>query len=493
MKTQRRKDGETQNEELNFAPSRLGDSALNASTSAPARKRRKTLAQGNSLSSVSEDAPSPEREEATDLPEGWEGIPLGDCLVLIRNGITANQNKEGRGHPVTRIETIAQDRINPRKFGYVEELTEEQVERYALQAGDILFSHINSEPQLGRTAIFQETDGVLLHGMNLLMMRANQRVDPWFLHYKCQSLRQRGVFIGLAARAVGQSSINQGKLKALPLAVPPLPEQRAIAGVLRTVREAKEACERVVVATRQLKQSFLHYLFTYGPVPFGQAAHVPLKKTEIGPMPQHWGTIHLGDTASIGNGSTPKRTEPRYWDGGAIPWLTSAKVHDRTIRQADEFVTQTAREECHLPLVSRGSLVIAITGQGKTLGNAAKLELAACVSQHLAYLTFHDTRLLPEFVLAFLRLRYDELQTISRGGGSTKGALTCGFLKRFEVPLPPLPEQRDIAAQLAAVDAKLAAEESRRAALATLFQSLLHHLMTGKVRLPSDSFSELHV
>ena len=137
-------------------------------------------------------------------------------------------------------------------------------------------------------------------------------------------------------------------------------------------------------------------------------------------------------------------------------------------------------------MVSRGSLVIAITGQGKTLGNAAKLDLEACVSQHLAYVTFHDTRLLPEFVLAFLRLRYDELQAISRGGGSTKGALTCGFLKSFEVPLPPLPEQRDIAAQLAAVDTKLAAEESRRAALAALFQSLLHHLMTGQVRVPLD-------
>jgi type I restriction enzyme S subunit len=50
--------------------------------------------------------------------------------------------------------------------------------------------------------------------------------------------------------------------------------------------------------------------------------------------------------------------------------------------------------------------------------------------------------------------------------------------------LPELAEQREIAAQLAAVDAKLAAEESRRASLTAMFQSLLHHLMTGKVRLP---------
>ena len=57
-------------------------------------------------------------------------------------------------------------------------------------------------------------------------------------------------------------------------------------------------------------------------------------------------------------------------------------------------------------------------------------------------------------------------------------------LARLPVLYPPLAEQREIAAQLAAVDAKLAAEESRRAALAALFQSLLHHLVTGQVRLP---------
>jgi type I restriction enzyme S subunit len=311
-----------------------------------------------------------------------------------------------------------------------------------------------------------------------------ERVTTAFLTF---FLTVSSVRHGLASKmqgATGRQRLPKEALDAFAIPVPPIPEQQAIASVLRTVQRAKEACEQVLGATRQFKQSLLHHLFTYGPVPFPKAAHVPLKETEIGPMPEHWGTIRLGDTASIGNGSTPKRTEPRYWDGGAIPWLTSAKVHDGTIRHADEFVTKTAREECHLPMVSLGSLVIAITGQGKTLGNAAKLELEACVSQHLAYVTFHNTHLLPEFVLVYLRLRYEDLQAIGRGGGSTKGALTCGFLKGFEVPLLPLPEQREIAAQLAAVGTKLAAEESRHAALAALFQSLLHSLMTGQVRLP---------
>jgi type I restriction enzyme S subunit len=83
--------------------------------------------------------------------------------------------------------------------------------------------------------------------------------------------------------------------------------------------------------------------------------------------------VRLGDIAKIGNGSTPKRTNEAYWEGGHIPWITSTKIHEVIISRADEFVTETAFRECHLPLVPRKSIVVAITGQGKTLGNAALL------------------------------------------------------------------------------------------------------------------------
>lgn len=173
----------------------------------------------------------------------------------------------------------------------------------------------------------------------------------------------------------------------------------------------------------------------------------------------------------------------RYWEGGTIPWLTSAKVYDRVIRAADEFVTEVARHECHLPLVPKGSLVVAIMGQGKTLGNTAILAIDACVSQHLAYMTFNTERLIPEYALAYLRSRYDELQSVSRSGGSTKGALTCGYLRGFCLPVPPSTEQCKIVEYLSALDAKQMAEEGRKCVLDSLFRSLLHELMTGQVRL----------
>ena len=120
-----------------------------------------------------------------------------------------------------------------------------------------------------------------------------------------------------------QPNISQTVLRAFELPLPPLPEQRAIAEVLRTVQEAKEACERVLVATRQLKQSFLHHLFTYGPVHFPNAAQVPLKNTEVGPMPEHWAAVSIGDIETFMQYGTSSRCES---GGSGLPVLRIPNV-----------------------------------------------------------------------------------------------------------------------------------------------------------------------
>ena len=74
-------------------------------------------------------------------------------------------------------------------------------------------------------------------------------------------------------------------------------------------------------------------------------------------------------------------------------------------------------------------------------------------------------------------------QALSAKVGLAQQHLNVGAVKNTLIPVPPLAAQRKIAAHLSAVDAKLAAEEARRQSIDRLFQSLLHNLMTGKVRV----------
>jgi type I restriction enzyme, S subunit len=60
-----------------------------------------------------------------------------------------------------------------------------------------------------------------------------------------------------------------------------------------------EAQDKIITAARELKKSPMRHLFIYGPVPLDQADQVPLKETEIGPVPEHWEVVQLGEVARI--------------------------------------------------------------------------------------------------------------------------------------------------------------------------------------------------
>jgi len=299
------------------------------------------------------------------------------------------------------------------------------------------------------------------------LLKPSAEYCPRFFYYACLQL-------DLPSRGYNRHYTFL-KEKSLPL--PPKPEQQKIAAVLWKMQRAIATQDRLIAATRDLKQSAMQHLFTHG------LRGEPLKDTAIGPMPESWKVVALGDFGRIGNGSTPKKTTPEYWRSPTTPWLTSAKVHDGIIRSADQFVSDAAVKECHLPIVPAGSLLVAITGQGKTLGNSALVEFDTTISQHMAYVRFDHDGAVPGYVYQFMRSRYEELQSVGRAGGSTKAALTCAFLRDYRLPLPPTNEQRDIAAALATIDRKLALHQKKRAALNDLFQTTLHRLMTAQIRV----------
>lgn len=129
----------------------------------------------------------------------------------------------------------------------------------------------------------------------------------------------------------------------------------------------------------------------------------------------------------------------------------------------------------------RHSIVVAITGQGKTLGNAAILEFDTCINQHLAYVHIKDESVLPLFALFYLRSRYQYFRNVSAGGGSTKGALTCGLLKRLKIPVPPSDEQGAIAQVLGACETKCGCLEKEIGLLEEFFTAALGELMSGRL------------
>jgi type I restriction enzyme S subunit len=347
------------------------------------------------------------------------------------------------------------------------------------EAGDILLSKITPSFENGKQGLANGLPGAFGYGSTELipLQACTDKAINSYLFYLLLHHEVRDSLTSKMEGSTGRKRVPEGSVRELEIPLPPKPEQQKIAAVLWKMQRAIATQDRLIAATRDLKQSAMQHLFTHG------LRSEPLKDTTIGPTPESWQVAALGDFGRIGNGSTPKKTTPEYWRNPTTPWLTSAKVHDGIIRSADQFVSDTAVKECHLPIVPAGSLLVAITGQGKTLGNAALVEFDTTISQHLAYVRFDHDDVVPSYVYQFMRSRYEELQGIGRAGGSTKAALTCAFLRSYPLPLPSTDEQRDIATTLATIDRKLAHHQKKRATLNDLFQTTLHQLMTAQIRV----------
>jgi type I restriction enzyme S subunit len=405
---------------------------------------------------------------------------LGDLIeagvIEATNGFPfGGHNSDGSGVPHIRPFNVATNgSITLEQIKSIP--LEAALNRPRLRRGDVVFNNTNTKELVGKCALWdQETDPVFSNHMTRI--RVNEDAcDPGFLSFAILHHWIVGKSEMLARAHVAQASIMGERFREIEVPWPHVATQRAIAMTIATVRAACRSDVLQEEHAARLKAATQRELFSRGLRGEGQ------KESAIGLIPESWDVVSLGGLGRVGNGSTPKKTVPSYWDGGTYPWLTSAKVYDRDIVAADQFVTEEALRECHLPRIAPGAVLIAITGQGKTLGHCAVLRTEATISQHIAYLATDTSRADPSFVRGYLETQYEYLRQVASGGGSTKGALTCAFLRELPLPLPSImEEQREIVAILDALDRKIDLHRRKRNALEALFKSVLHKLMLGEV------------
>ena len=283
-------------------------------------------------------------------------------------------------------------------------------------------------------------------------------------------------------------TISKSDFRRLRVALPPLPEQRAIALVLRTVQGAKEATEKVIAACHRLKQSLMRHLFTYGPVSFDQADKVALKETEDGAVPQHWVVKRLGDIASLSTGTTPSTKNADYYTG-SIPFVKTAEIANNVIGQSATMISRRAVEDYNLKLYPPGAVFMAMYGQGKTRGQVGLLAVDATTTQNTAAIV-PGREIKSDFLWLYLMSIYEALR--GKGFHGQVSHLNLGYVRDLSIPVPPFGEQQAIAATLMATQRKLEAEQACCHVLETLFNTLLHHLMTGKVRVKKPGEPSCH-
>lgn len=196
-------------------------------------------------------------ENGNDYPE-WEEKKLKDLTESISNGISLNQNFDGIGYKVTRIETISSGKINLEKVGYI--TTDKNIDEYKLNIGDLLFSNINSVEHIGKIAYIDKNYD-LYHGMNLLRIVFNKNLCSKYLYYILTERKYKKLFEKLCNKAVSQASINQTELGKIKVYVPCLEEQQKIADFLSAIDTKIEKISDELENLKEFKKGLLQQIF----------------------------------------------------------------------------------------------------------------------------------------------------------------------------------------------------------------------------------------
>lgn len=384
------------------------------------------------------------------LPSGWRHIPMRR-VVLFRNGADYKDVEVAAGgFPV---------------YGSGGEFR--RANSYLHDGESVLFGRKGTiDKPLHVSGKFWTVD-------TMFYTVPNSKIVPRFLYYVATTIP-----FGYYSTATALPSMTQSDLARHTIPLPPVNEQLQIVNFLD--REIAQ------IECLLAKQEELVDLLA--------DRRATLVRMAIPTLRQHmWPIDKLGRWARVGNGSTPRRDEERFWSGGSIPWLTSTVVNLNRVENANEFVTPAAVRECHLPIVESGSLLIGLIGQGPTRGMATISRIRATLSQNLAYISPDPTRWVPEYLLWSLRASYREIRQRGAESGAAQAMLNTDDIKRHRLVMPPLEEQCRISAHLddqtAKIDALIAKADEfitlareRRAALITDAVTGRIDVSTGKAR-----------
>lgn len=353
------------------------------------------------------------------------------------------------------------------------------------RSGDVLFGKLR--PYLRKSVIVRE-DGIC--STDILVFRATEKCIPEFI---CL-LTHTDEFVGHAkatTSGVQHPRTSWASLREFKLHLPPLAEQRKIAGVLGLVQRAMEQQERLIALTTELKKTLLHKLFTEG------LRGEPQKQTDIGPVPQSWEVKLLQDCCIVQTGIAKGR-KVEASEALTLPYLRVANVQAGHLDLSEMKAITIRMKERDRYLLRKGDIVLTEGGDFDKLGRGFiwNGEIEECVHQnHIFAVRVDRSRLIPEFFAHLSQSPYGKAYFLSVAHKTTNLAcINTTKLKSFPVLIPTLVEQEEIVQTLEVVDTKLGQHVRKKKTLSDLFQTLLHQLMTAQIRLnnlPCLPFAEV--
>lgn len=192
-----------------------------------------------------------------------------------------------------------------------------------------------------------------------------------------------------------------------------------------------------------------------------------------------WCISLLDNFVKLKIGGTPSRNNSNYWLP-EIPWVSSGEVANCEIFTTKEKISFDGSKNSAAKLLPKGTVLIAMIGQGKTRGQAAILRIEATTNQNVCALILPKQFILSEYVYMYLCARYEESRKVATGGN--QAALSGTKISKFIFSLPPLAEQKEIVSRVEKLLANVTELEEQITERETLTKQLMQSIMKDAFR-----------
>jgi len=298
------------------------------------------------------------------------------------------------------------------------------------------------------------------------IVKGVKNTTKWFYFF----FMHRDISTYLTKQGAGRLKLTKQSLSKIPVILPPLPEQTAIATALSDVDALISALDRLIEKKRAIKQAAMQELLTGKRRLPGFDSGKGYKQTEVGVIPEDWAEDQLGHYVNIFSGESPSNFN--FVDSGT-PFF---KVEQFNV--GFKYLIETPYYFIGDKKISKGSVVFPKRGASILLNRVRILFYDSYIDPNLMALTTNES-INNDFLYYLLSF----IQLAKLADTTSIPQINNKHISPLVIPIPPLPEQTAIATVLSDMDAEIAALESRRAKTISLKQGMMQELLTGRIRL----------
>ena len=417
----------------------------------------------------------------TRLPDGWTPAQLGDIASVVTGFAFKSTSFADAGLPIIRMSNLNKGRLRLQDAARVPANVVDGMDQYRLEEGDLLLGLSGS---IENFAVVSRTDlpCYLNQRVGKFVLRDASALNYGYLRFHVQAKQFREQVLGLAVGAA-QLNVSPKQLERLGLLLPPLPEQRKIAGILSSVDDAIERTQTVIDQVQVVKRGLMQELLTRG-LP---GRHSRFKQTEIGEIPEEWESVQLGSLCrDVADGPhfSPKYVEREK----GVPILSARNVRVDGWSLGDvKYVSREDHAEFCKRARPKPGDVLYTKGGSVGIARVNDLPFEFSVWVHVALLKLRRERVNPWFLAAMLNSKPCYKQVLLFTHGTSNRDLGLTRMVKIRFPLPPLAEQTEIAERLRAADDRMTRESDTAEQLRVLKSALMSVLLTGELCVTPDT------